>query len=162
MSILSILMKSDPNEPSSEARDDCPLCTGDGARLIWRGAFWRAVAVDDPGYPGYVRLILNRHCTELTAISSIEQEQLFKLLIAMEKLMREILAPDKVNIASLGNQVPHLHWHIIPRWKDDPCFPDSIWSTPRREAMQAANPARLAAAKDFLSRLPTLCPKTIY
>lgn len=162
MSILSVLMKSDPNEPSSERRDDCTLCTSDGARLIWRGAFWRAVSVDDPHYPGYVRLILNRHCTELTATSSFEQEQLFKLLVAIEKLMRDIIAPDKVNIASLGNQTPHLHWHIIPRWKDDPCFPESIWTAPRQEPLPQPNAQRHAAAQDFLAQLPILCPKTIY
>lgn len=162
MSIFSLLMKSNPDEPSSEPRADCPLCVGDGARLIWMGAFWRLVAVDDPSYPGYVRLILNRHCTELTMISKVEQEQLFKLLLAIEKLMRETLAPDKVNIASLGNQVPHLHWHIIARFSDDPCFPDSIWSAPHRDYSAAANPDRQAAAQAFLSQLPTLCPKTIY
>ena len=39
--------------------------------------------------------------------------------------------PDKVNLAALGNMVPHLHWHVIPRWRGDRHFPDAIWAAPR-------------------------------
>jgi diadenosine tetraphosphate (Ap4A) HIT family hydrolase len=46
--------------------------------------------------------------------------------------------PDKINLASLGNVVPHLHWHVIPRWRDDSHFPAPIWATAKR-----AVPARL-------------------
>jgi len=43
------------------------------------------------------------------------------------------LHPDKINLASLGNQVPHLHWHVIPRFKDDPHWPFAIWGRQVRE-----------------------------
>ena len=51
----------------------------------------------------------------------------------VEAAVREIVQPDKINLASLGNVVPHLHWHVIPRWQDDVNFPDVIWAAPRRE-----------------------------
>jgi diadenosine tetraphosphate (Ap4A) HIT family hydrolase len=159
---LFFLGKTDPDEPSSAPRADCPLCTSDGGRLLWKGAYWRAITPDDPALPGFVRLVLNRHCTELTQIATIEQTQLFKLLIAIEKSMRSVLRPDKINIASLGNQVAHLHWHIIPRWHDDPFFPDSIWSPQRRDEASAERDDRQQRAQLLFAELPTLCSKTIY
>jgi diadenosine tetraphosphate (Ap4A) HIT family hydrolase len=46
--------------------------------------------------------------------------------------MLEVMYPDKVNLAALGNMVPHLHWHIIPRFKEDVFFPGSVWSEKQR------------------------------
>jgi diadenosine tetraphosphate (Ap4A) HIT family hydrolase len=42
--------------------------------------------------------------------------------------------PDKVNIAALGNMVPHIHWHVIPRFKDDAFYPGSAWSVRTQDA----------------------------
>lgn len=154
--------KTDPDEVSSAPRADCVLCNSDGGRLLWKGAYWRAITPDDPSLPGVVRLVLNRHCSELTQISKVEQTQLFKLLIAIEKSMRSVLRPEKINIASLGNQVAHLHWHIVPRWQDDPFFPDSIWSPQRRDNAPAELDDRQQRAQIVFAELPTLCSKTIY
>ncbi len=162
MSSLSLFLGERREEPSSAPHDNCPLCTGDGGRLLWRGAFWRLVAVDDINLPGYVRLILNRHCVELTALAKPEREQLFKLLIAIENEMRDTLHPDKINHASLGNQVAHMHWHLIPRWRDDPYFPDSIWAVPRNTTSSPELSARAALAKTFFGKMPSLCAKTVY
>jgi len=49
----------------------------------------------------------------------------------VEETQQAILTPDKINLASLGNMVPHLHWHVIPRWRGDRHFPDPIWAAPR-------------------------------
>jgi diadenosine tetraphosphate (Ap4A) HIT family hydrolase len=45
--------------------------------------------------------------------------------------------PHKVNVAALGNMVPHIHWHVIPRFKDDAFFPGSSWSDKLRETPEA-------------------------
>ncbi|MNR61844.1 hypothetical protein D3C85_1837040 [compost metagenome] len=63
--------------------------------------------------------------------------------------MREVMTPDKVNLAAFGNMVPHLHWHIIPRYRWDTHFPEAIWAAPQR----AAEPARIG---ELALRLPTL------
>jgi diadenosine tetraphosphate (Ap4A) HIT family hydrolase len=55
-------------------------------------------------------------------------------VFAVEQVLRELLQPEKINLASLGNQVPHLHWHVIPRFGDDAHFPDPIWAARKREA----------------------------
>jgi diadenosine tetraphosphate (Ap4A) HIT family hydrolase len=50
------------------------------------------------------------------------------LVFAVEEAVRHVMHPDKVNIAALGNMVPHIHWHVIPRFKDDAFYPGSAWS----------------------------------
>jgi diadenosine tetraphosphate (Ap4A) HIT family hydrolase len=52
----------------------------------------------------------------------------------VEQVLREVMQPDKINLASLGNMTPHLHWHVIPRFKSDKHFPQPIWGTPQRAA----------------------------
>jgi diadenosine tetraphosphate (Ap4A) HIT family hydrolase len=49
-------------------------------------------------------------------------------VIKVEKFINIYLKPDKINLASLGNITPHVHWHIIPRYFNDKHFPESIWS----------------------------------
>lgn len=162
MSMLSILMKSKRNEPSSKPRADCPLCTHTEERVIWRGAFWRLIDAQQPDYPGYMRLILNRHVTEVSWLSKIEREHLFKLLPTIDEQVCDHLAPEKINIASLGNQVPHMHWHIIPRWKDDPHFPDSIWSPVRNTTASPDLAQRNEKLQAMFQALLPLCKKATY
>ena len=57
------------------------------------------------------------------------------VIFQTEKIIKEYLQPDKINLASLGNITPHLHWHIIPRYLSDNHFPDSIWSEKKRNAI---------------------------
>jgi diadenosine tetraphosphate (Ap4A) HIT family hydrolase len=56
------------------------------------------------------------------------------------------LDPVKMNLASLGNLVPHVHWHVVPRYADDTHFPQPIWAAPQRAAPARALPAGFAAA----------------
>ncbi len=115
----------------------CPLCTPGNESLIWSDAFCRVIWVDDTAYPGYCRVIVNAHVREMTDLPFTEQRHLMDVVFAVEAGIRQEIRPDKINLASLGNMVPHLHWHVIPRWANDPNFPDSIWSAARRE-----NPGR--------------------
>ncbi|MFM6921883.1 MAG: HIT family protein, partial [Polynucleobacter victoriensis] len=52
----------------------------------------------------------------------------------VEQAIIEVMQPDKVNLAALGNMVPHLHWHVIPRYQQDKTFPCSVWSNPQRDS----------------------------
>lgn len=162
MSFLELLTGQRREEPSSAPRDDCPLCANVPGTLIWRGAYWRLFSVDDPNYPGYMRLVLNRHCTELTQLAKPEQKHLFALLVAIESEIRDLMLPEKVNIASLGNQTPHQHWHIIPRYQDDAHFPDSIWSPVRNTTASPDLAKRAENAKKLFEILPPLCKKAVY
>ena len=110
----------------------CELCNSDGGVLLWRDPTCRIVAVADEDYPGFCRVILNRHAAEMTQIEPSERERLMQAVFATEAVLRETMQPLKINLASLGNMVPHLHWHVIPRFSDDRHFPAPIWAEPRR------------------------------
>ncbi|MGQ5522865.1 HIT family protein [Chitinimonas sp. PSY-7] len=113
----------------------CPLCNEAGGELIWQSALYRVVMVDEPGYPGFCRVILNQHVAEMTELSINERNSLMNAVWAVEEVLRVEMKPQKVNLASLGNVVPHLHWHVIPRWQDDPHFPSPIWAAAVRESI---------------------------
>ncbi len=102
--------------------------------MLWQDEFCRVILAREADYPGLCRVILNRHAKEMTDLSRAEQTRLFSVVMAVEAALREIMAPDKINLASLGNVVPHLHWHVIPRYGDDKHFPDPIWGQARRDA----------------------------
>lgn len=111
--------------------------------MLWRDDLCRVVWVEDPDYPGFCRVILNAHVREMTDLAEDQRQRLMAVVFALEAAVREVLQPDKVNLASLGNQVPHLHWHVIPRFEDDRHFPDPIWAVPRRPPRPRADHAEL-------------------
>jgi diadenosine tetraphosphate (Ap4A) HIT family hydrolase len=123
------------NESHAISANDCPLCQPDAAEMVlWSDNFCRVIWVDDDNYPGFCRVILNAHVKEMTDLLPAERLGLMGVVFAVETAVREIAQPDKINLASLGNVVPHLHWHVIPRWATDPNFPDAIWAASRRPA----------------------------
>ncbi|HMA88301.1 MAG TPA: HIT family protein [Burkholderiales bacterium] len=100
--------------------------------MLWRDGFCRIVRAPSQDYAGFCRVILNRHAREMTDLAPAERARLMVAVFACESALRELFDPDKINLASLGNLVPHLHWHVIARHADDPHFPDPIWAVPRR------------------------------
>lgn len=94
---------------------------------------WRVIVVDDFKYPGFCRVIWYEHVAEMTDLPMLDRLELMEVVLSVEKAIRDVMHPEKVNLASLGNMVPHLHWHIIPRFGDDAHFPESIWGVRQRE-----------------------------
>ncbi|MFZ5555647.1 MAG: HIT family protein [Pseudomonadota bacterium] len=117
----------------------CELCDLPGGEPVWQAADFRVVLVDDADYPGFCRVIWNAHVREMTDLAPGQRAALMAAVFAAEQAVREVLAPDKINLASLGNQTPHLHWHVIPRWTSDRHFPAPIWTPARRAS--GTNPA---------------------
>ena len=122
----------------------CPFCDTPGGAILWQNDLCRVVQADEPGYPGFCRVIVARHVRENTDLDPAERARLVAVVFAVEEAVREAMRPDKMNVASLGNAVPHVHWHVIPRFADDPHFPSPVWGAPRREAV--ASPERAARA----------------
>jgi diadenosine tetraphosphate (Ap4A) HIT family hydrolase len=119
----------------------CELCERPGGHTVWQDGACRVVRVDDADYPGFCRVIWQEHVSEMSDLSVSEQRHLYSVVNAVESALRTLLRPDKINLASLGNQVPHLHWHVIPRWRDDRHFPQPVWAAPQREsALRRAAP----------------------
>ncbi len=112
----------------------CQLCEEEGGIVLWRDDFCRVIRVAGGDYPGLCRVILNQHVREMTDLAEAESARLMRAVFATESALRGLFQPDKMNLASFGNQVPHLHWHVIPRMSDDVHFPDPAWGPPRRSA----------------------------
>ena len=116
----------------------CPLCDTPDGTPLWQDAFCRVILADEPDYPGFLRVIVKAHIKEMTDLPIAEQAALMRVVFAMEAALREVMQPDKINIASLGNVVPHLHWHVIPRYENDPHFPNPVWGAKLRGTPHAA------------------------
>lgn len=140
---------------------NCPLCQTDGGHILWCDAFCRVVLADEPDYPGFLRVILNAHIKEMTDLLPADQVKLMRVVWAAEAALREVMQPDKINLASLGNVVPHLHWHVIPRFADDPHFPNPVWGQKTPHGTRHAVPADLAAQLAYaLNRRLAPAPET--
>ncbi len=97
------------------------------------------VLLNDADYPAYCRVELLAHVKEMSDLTPTERARMMKTVFAVELALRELLNPDKINLASLGNKTPHVHWHVIPRFENDKHFPNSHWG----EALRDVNPAHL-------------------
>ena len=150
-------MAQHPNHPVTEslnhARSDCALCAQAGGEVLWDDGFARVVLVGDADHPGFCRVILNEHAKEMTDLAGADRARLMGIVYVVEGLLRELLAPKKINLASFGNVVPHLHWHVIPRFSDDPHFPQSVWSARVRDG---ARPLPAAFVRSLRQRLAQL------
>jgi diadenosine tetraphosphate (Ap4A) HIT family hydrolase len=114
------------------ATQDCIFCDTPGGEVIWQDDFCRVVLVDDENYIGFCRVILNHHVKEMTDLDSESRARLMHVVFTIELVLRDVLKPEKINLASLGNKTPHLHWHVIPRFTTDVHFPETIWSEVQR------------------------------
>ena len=94
----------------------------------------RVIAVhNEAGAPAFCRVIWNNHVSEMTDLSPAERNEIMEMVYQVEAAMRQVFSPAKINLASLGNVVPHLHWHVIARFENDANFPAPIWAAPARE-----------------------------
>lgn len=113
--------------------DTCALCAPTSHVVLWQDDFCRVLLLNDTDYPAYCRVELHAHTKEMTDLPPHERARMMKMVFAVELAIREIFNPDKINLASLGNKTPHLHWHVIPRFEDDKHFPNSHWGEVMRE-----------------------------
>ena len=115
--------------------DNCALCSSQKYPIIWANDLLRIVLINDQNYRGYCRVDLINHIKEMSDLDEVIRNKFMGVIFQMEKIVKEYLQPDKINLASLGNITPHLHWHIIPRYLSDNHFPDSIWSEKKRDGI---------------------------
>lgn len=121
---------------------NCALCAPNQHEVLWADEFCRVVLLNDTDYPAYCRVELLAHVKEMTDLAPAQRIWLMQVVFAVEFALRQVCHPDKINLASLGNKTPHLHWHVIPRFETDRHFPNSHWA----EALREAKPLALAPA----------------
>ena len=131
----------------------CDVCAllADAASgaLVWRDAQLAVVLVDEPGFPGFCRVLWHAHVKEMSDLTAAERNRVMDVVWQVELAQREVLRPEKINLASFGNMTPHVHWHVIPRYLDDTHFPQSSFAA----AQRAAAPDALAARAALLPQL---------
>ncbi|EHN66585.1 MULTISPECIES: HIT family protein [Comamonas] len=113
--------------------ENCPLCTADGGALVWRGDKLRVIRAAEQGFPAFYRVVWNDHAAEFSDLSATDRIVCMDAVALVERVLREQLAPTKINLAALGNMVAHLHWHVIARYDWDSHFPASVWAAAQRE-----------------------------
>ncbi|WP_242612460.1 HIT family protein [Corticibacter populi] len=115
-------------------RSDCPLCLAPGGREIWRNTWLRVIHAQEPGLEAFYRVVWNAHVAEWTDLDEARQLLCMRAVGAVEQALREVLQPRKVNLATLGNVVPHMHWHVVARFDWDGHFPAPVWAPPHTPA----------------------------
>ena len=121
----------------------CELCELAVPTVVDNDKF-AVILVDDANYPGFVRVIWKDHVREVSDLADADRLLLNDAVWQLELAVREVMQPLKVNVASLGNVVPHLHWHVIPRYADDAHFPAPVWAQAQRTTDEAVLAARRA------------------
>ena len=134
--------------------DICVACQGTWPRqdhFIADLGLSKAYLHDDQFFPGWTVLVFQRHATELFQLAPTERFQLIEEVNRVAKTVAEIYQAQKINYELLGNQLPHIHWHIIPRPANDPAPLEPAWRVPHSPLLLTG--AALHEAIDRLAHL---------
>ena len=130
----------------------CPLCESDGGLLVFRNHDLRIIQASEAGFPAFYRVVWNRHVAEFSDLSATERQVCMHAVAKVEQVLRSELQPTKINLAALGNMVPHLHWHVIARFEWDSHFPSPVWGAAQR-AVDEEKTAAIASQCHDINRL---------
>ncbi|MDO8252314.1 MAG: HIT family protein [Rhodoferax sp.] len=120
------------------ANSDCPLCTAIGGALVFQGDKFRVIRAEEAGFPAFYRVVWTGHVAEFSDLSLEDRRLCMAAVNVVELTLRAQLQPAKINLAALGNVVPHLHWHVIARFDWDSHFPSPVWCPAQRPLDSAA------------------------
>lgn len=123
----------------------CPMCdrwAADADLRIAELAHSWLILNRDQFFPGYCLLVAKQHQTELFHLETAVRRGMMDEVNCVAQALATCFKPDKLNYELLGNMVPHIHWHLVPRFKSDPLWPRPIWSEPHQEVRLAADQYR--------------------
>jgi len=116
----------------------CPMCNrwDDHADLrITELEHSFVVLNPDQFFPGYTLLFTKQHVTELFHLDRAVRSGLMEEVSRVAEALFTLFHPDKINYELLGNMVPHIHWHLVPRHAAEPLWPRPIWSETHSELL---------------------------
>ena len=111
------------------AAPGCALCECVGGVLVAQGSRCRVIRADDPAFPAFYRVVWTEHAAEFSDLDAAARIEIMEVVCEIERALRSALQPTKINLASLGNVVAHLHWHVIARFESDTHFPHPVWAS---------------------------------
>ena len=120
---------------------DCPMCrkwAGDADLQIVELEQCYVTLNRDQFFPGYCFVFSKEHVTELFHLDVARRQAIIEEVNRVAEVLNDLFNPTKMNYELLGNMVPHMHWHLVPRFETDPLWPKPIWSEPHDEVILAA------------------------
>ena len=124
---------------------DCPMCCrwdADSELQIIELPQSYVILNRDQYFPGYTLLFTKVHATELFHLGQDMRSALMEEVTLVAQALYTVFTPDKINYELLGNMVPHIHWHIVPRFSSEPLWPRPIWADPHEELFLPADECR--------------------
>jgi diadenosine tetraphosphate (Ap4A) HIT family hydrolase len=110
---------------------DCPFCRElealPDAEVVWHFPHSVALLGTWQFYHGYSILVARRHAAELSALTDAVRQAYLEEMCLLARAIEKSYRPHKLNYELLGNRVPHLHWHLFPRYLDDPDRLRPVW-----------------------------------
>lgn len=97
----------------------------------------------DQFFPGYCLLFAKQHVTELFDLDRQVRQGMVEELTQVAEQLARLFKADKINYELLGNMVPHIHWHLVPRRQSDPLWPRPIWAEAHQELLLTDEECRL-------------------
>ena len=122
------------------------MCAGPGGVPVFQAPRWRVIRVEDEAFPAFYRVVWGEHVAEFSSLTLADRQACMEAVCVVERELIAALAPLKINLAALGNVVPHLHWHVIARFAWDSHFPQPIWGASQRVADDPASRLSLPLA----------------
>ncbi len=149
---------------------NCPLCIAPGGDWVFNCTQFRVIEAADADYPGFLRLVWNTHVREFSDLIRQDRILCIDAVVLLEQFALSVFKADKVNVATLGNLVPHLHWHVIPRFVDDKHFPAPVWAVaksgfslpPRQQLVLDTKPQWLERLREKLHQEFSSCVALMY
>lgn len=133
----------------------CPLCLGMGGSLVFQAEKFRVIRAEEAGFPAFYRVVWTAHVAEFSDLDTEDRNLCMAAVTVVEQVLRTHLQPTKINLAALGNVVPHLHWHVIARFDWDTHFPAPVWAEAKRPqdpGRQSALSAKLKTAEQAMQQ----------
>ena len=119
----------------------CKACLGtwpSAGHFIADLGLSQAYLHEDQFFPGWTVVVFRRHATELFQLAPTERIQMMEEVTLVAKTLSQLFDARKINYELLGNQLPHIHWHLIPRLAADPAPLEPVWRVPHEPVRQTA------------------------
>ena len=138
---------------TSKHMDSCQMCTKWNTEPELRIAELKQCYVllnRDQFFPGYTFVVAKEHVTELFHLDQEARATIIEEVASTAAALYKLFKPDKINYELLGNMVPHMHWHLVPRFRTDRLWPRPIWAEPHEEVV--LSPAEYAERIELIKK----------
>lgn len=127
---------------STMSNSTCTACLGNWPRqdhFIADLGLSKTYLHEDQFFPGWTVVVFQRHATELFSLTPTERSRLIEEVNRVAKTLAQVYQAKKINYELLGNQLPHIHWHVIPRLASDPAPLEPVWRVPHDPVLLAGS-----------------------